>query len=285
VRPRYKGPQSDITALESLIVKGVNNIGGKAVKSTVFRFDCSVNGVRVSVDQAVQGIAAFSGLGGAFVRVYMDGNTVSPSLVDSCVNTWSDEEAKLLAELLLNASTEDETGQSERSQTTPGVIFDKEKQALELIGIVPDENDVNPNFAGSQEAEKPSLTSLVIVPQSTDTQETQALEPIGIVADATDVNLHFSSDQEAEKPSLTSQVNVPQSTDTQLAIDRALSRKHPCDRIINQIAKNRARDSVVQQRDIIMDALQSIQNTGSIQEMAFDRASQKLLALASHHVA
>merc|ERR1712238_77622 len=96
-RPRYDGSQSDIIRLESLIIEGVNEIGGQAVKGTVFRFDCSLDGVRVSVDGRVQGIATSADLGGAFVGIYMDDNTVSPTLVVSCVNTWSGKEAKLLA--------------------------------------------------------------------------------------------------------------------------------------------------------------------------------------------
>ena len=48
---------ADIAKLESLIVEGVNAIGGQAVKGTIFRFDCSEEGVSVSVNGAEQGVA------------------------------------------------------------------------------------------------------------------------------------------------------------------------------------------------------------------------------------
>ena len=59
VQPRYNGTRPDITAFESLIVEGVNSIGGQAVKGTVFRFDCSVDGVDVTVNGKRQGMARF----------------------------------------------------------------------------------------------------------------------------------------------------------------------------------------------------------------------------------
>lgn len=89
IKPRYGGNPSDISALESLIVEGVNRKGGQASKGTIFRFDCSEDGVRVSVDGSSQGIASFAGLGSALVDVFMDANAVSPTLVDSCLDTWT----------------------------------------------------------------------------------------------------------------------------------------------------------------------------------------------------
>eukprot|EP00986_Skeletonema_menzelii_P008476 scaffold3591_cov127-Skeletonema_menzelii.AAC.1 len=100
VKPRYDGAAIDIGRLESLIVEGVNGIGGQAIKGTTFRFDCSREGVSVSVNGVEQGVAAFDGLGSAFVDVFMDGNSVSPTLVDSCVSTWSSVDAKLMATTL-----------------------------------------------------------------------------------------------------------------------------------------------------------------------------------------
>jgi hypothetical protein len=50
VKPRYNGNPSDISELEALIVKGVKMKGGQASKGTIFRFDCSQEGVRVCVD-------------------------------------------------------------------------------------------------------------------------------------------------------------------------------------------------------------------------------------------
>ena len=104
VRPRYNGPPSDINALESLIIAGVNGIGGQAVQGTVFRFDCSTDGVGVTVGGSLQGMANFKGLGSAFVDVFMDENAVSPTLIDSCLNSWSREEAKSIAASLFEFS-------------------------------------------------------------------------------------------------------------------------------------------------------------------------------------
>ena len=104
VKPRYRGSMEDISVLESLIIEGVNKIGGQATQGTVFRFDCSEDGVGVSVNGIQQGIAKFDGLGSAFVDVFMDDNAVSPTLVDSCLDTWSGDEAKLLAASLLEVS-------------------------------------------------------------------------------------------------------------------------------------------------------------------------------------
>jgi hypothetical protein len=101
VKPRYDGAAADIGRLESLIVEGVNAIGGQATKGTTFRFDCSEEGVAVSVNGIEQGMAVFNGLGSAFVDVFMDGNAVSPTMVDSCVSTWSSDDAKLMATTLV----------------------------------------------------------------------------------------------------------------------------------------------------------------------------------------
>ena len=104
VRPRYDGESSDIDKLESLIIEGVNKVGGHAVKGTTFRFDCTLEGVKVSVGGAHQGTASFNGLGSSLVDVFMDDNAVSPTLVDSCIDTWSSDDAKILAASLLDVS-------------------------------------------------------------------------------------------------------------------------------------------------------------------------------------
>eukprot|EP00986_Skeletonema_menzelii_P002129 scaffold591_cov104-Skeletonema_menzelii.AAC.1 len=104
VKPRYDGAAIDIGRLESLIVEGVNGIGGQAIKGTTFRFDCSGEGVSVSVNGVEQGVAAFDGLGSAFVDVFMDGNSVSPTLKDSCIKTWSMDENKSTATTLVELS-------------------------------------------------------------------------------------------------------------------------------------------------------------------------------------
>ena len=56
VRPRYSGSPNDIDKLESLIIDGVNKVGGQASKGTTFNFGCSSNGVSVS-DDSQQGTA------------------------------------------------------------------------------------------------------------------------------------------------------------------------------------------------------------------------------------
>jgi hypothetical protein len=101
VKPRYSGRASDVNVLESLIVEGVNKKGGQASKGTIFRFDCSEEGVTVSVDGSVQGTAKFDGMGSAFVDVFLDDSAVSPTLVSSCMETWSNPQAKATATSLL----------------------------------------------------------------------------------------------------------------------------------------------------------------------------------------
>jgi hypothetical protein len=117
VKPRHSGDPSDIVKLESLIVEGVNAIGGQAVKGTVFRFDCSEEGVSVSVNGAMQGVAEFKGLGSAFVDVFMDGNSVSPTLIDSCVKTWSSSESKSMAASLVELASVSHQGDSKEGAT------------------------------------------------------------------------------------------------------------------------------------------------------------------------
>jgi hypothetical protein len=88
VKPRYSGPEADVKQLESLIIDGVKSKGGQATKGTIFRFDCTAEGISVSVDGAVQGQVACEGIGSALVDVFMDDNAVSQQLVDSCLGTW-----------------------------------------------------------------------------------------------------------------------------------------------------------------------------------------------------
>jgi len=219
VRPRYGGSPADISTLESLIIKGVNKIGGQAVKGTVFRFDCSKDGVSVSVAEEFQGIAASTELGSAFVDVYMDDNSVSPTLVDSCLNTWSDEDAKSLAASLLEVSLVIRGKLSEELQSTQFTRFDKEMQDPGAIGPSMRENDINFNDAQSQPAQ--------IEVASAD----------------------FSRQGQTG---------------------------------INQIAKIRARHSFLKQQELIFDAMQSVQNDGTIKEKASDRAAERLRFVASH---
>jgi len=92
VKPRYGGPVADVKELEALISEGVKSKGGQATKGTVFRFDCSGEGVSVSVDGRMQGMAHFEGMGSAFVDVFMDDKAVSPQLVNSCLDTWCESD-------------------------------------------------------------------------------------------------------------------------------------------------------------------------------------------------
>jgi len=89
VKPRYSGSPSDVKELETLIIEGVKSKGGQATKGTIFRFDCTKQGIKVSVDGNEQGLANFDGIGSALVDVFMDDKAVSPQLVDSCLDTWS----------------------------------------------------------------------------------------------------------------------------------------------------------------------------------------------------
>jgi len=92
VKLRYDGPKADVQYLKTLISEGIKENGGQAVKGSSLQFDCSNDGVAVSVDGAKQGTANFAGLGGSFVDIFVDENTVSPSLVDDCLNRYNEEQ-------------------------------------------------------------------------------------------------------------------------------------------------------------------------------------------------
>lgn len=73
-----------VEALRGLILDGVAKArGGRAVPGTVLRFDCSGEGVTVSVDGTEAGTAP--GIGPAFCDVFLDERGVSPAFKDSCV--------------------------------------------------------------------------------------------------------------------------------------------------------------------------------------------------------
>lgn len=141
VKPRYGGSMEDISALESLIIEGVNKIGGQATQGTVFRFDCSDDGVSVSANGVEQGIAKFDGLGSAFVDVFMDDNAVSPTLVDSCLDTWSSDEAKVLAASLIEVS---KGNRAENLSTTQDAELDDEGEEVSEHEHEFDVVDTNP---------------------------------------------------------------------------------------------------------------------------------------------
>ncbi|KAL3809261.1 hypothetical protein ACHAXA_002247 [Cyclostephanos tholiformis] len=87
VKPQYDGPQLDVCALELLIIAGVKGIGGQAGKGMVFLcFDCSKDGVGMSVDGRLQGVATTgAGVLGSVMDMFMDSDTFSHSLVARCV--------------------------------------------------------------------------------------------------------------------------------------------------------------------------------------------------------
>lgn len=81
VEPRTSD-KGAVETLKKLIVDGIASKGA-AVPGTKLQFDCSEDGVKVSVDGKEVGIAP--GLCQAFCDVYLDDNAVSPALRDSCV--------------------------------------------------------------------------------------------------------------------------------------------------------------------------------------------------------
>ena len=85
VAPRYSGDATDVDALKALIFEGVSK-KGKATKGTQFCFECSSNGVKVSVDGSAQGTVSSPGLAKSFCGVYLDDKAVSPALRQSCID-------------------------------------------------------------------------------------------------------------------------------------------------------------------------------------------------------
>jgi hypothetical protein len=84
VAPRYSGKSQDVDLLKDLIFQGVSNKGA-ATKGTQFQFDCTPEGVSVSVDGKHQGKVPGAGLAHAFCDVYLDDHCVSPALRQSCL--------------------------------------------------------------------------------------------------------------------------------------------------------------------------------------------------------
>ncbi len=74
-----------VDTLKQLIVDGVTSKGA-ATPGTVLRFDCSQDGVKVSVDGSEIGTAP--GLQQAFCDVFLDDNCVSPALQNSCIENF-----------------------------------------------------------------------------------------------------------------------------------------------------------------------------------------------------
>ena len=85
VAPRYSGAAADVDTLKSLIFEGVSK-KGKATKGTEFCFECSSEGVKVSVDGSAQGTVPSAGLAKSFCDVYLDDKAVSPALRQNCID-------------------------------------------------------------------------------------------------------------------------------------------------------------------------------------------------------
>lgn len=81
VNPRAND-KVQVETLKKLILDGVA-AKGAATPGTTLQFDCSDEGVKVSVDSKEIGVAP--GLKKAFCEVYLDDNCVSPALRNSCV--------------------------------------------------------------------------------------------------------------------------------------------------------------------------------------------------------
>ena len=97
LKSRYNGPVAYVEQLEVLIREGVNNKGGYATKGTILRFDCSTHGVGISIDGNTQGHVMCEGIGRALVDVFTDDQAVSPRLVDSCIETWSENAIEIIS--------------------------------------------------------------------------------------------------------------------------------------------------------------------------------------------
>lgn len=87
VAPRnIKGNAKEVEELKALILSGIQSKGGSATKGTKFQFDCTTDGLSVSVDGKSQGKVKSSTLSKAFCDVYLDDKSVSPSLRESCIS-------------------------------------------------------------------------------------------------------------------------------------------------------------------------------------------------------
>ena len=84
VAPRHSDT-SEADALKTLIFDGVSSKGA-ATKGTTFQFDCSGDGVAVSVDGKAQGQVSSKSLGKSFCDVYLDDKCVSPPLRQNCLD-------------------------------------------------------------------------------------------------------------------------------------------------------------------------------------------------------
>ena len=81
VNPRATN-KAAVETLKQLILDGVASKGA-ATPGTILQFDCSDEGVKVSVDGSESGTAP--GLKQAFCDVFLDDKSVSPAFRNSCV--------------------------------------------------------------------------------------------------------------------------------------------------------------------------------------------------------
>eukprot|EP00956_Cyclotella_meneghiniana_P004774 scaffold5874_cov29-Cyclotella_meneghiniana.AAC.5 len=82
VEPRTSD-KGGVETLKQLLVDGIASKGA-AVPGTKIQFDCSGDGIKVSVDDKEVGVVP--GLCESFCDVYLDDKAVSPALRDSCVD-------------------------------------------------------------------------------------------------------------------------------------------------------------------------------------------------------
>jgi len=155
VKLRYVGADADVQYLQALIKEGVETVGGNAHKGETLQFDCTKEGVSVSVGSYRQ-TAKFEGLGKAFVDVFMDNGTVSPSLVENCiqmggrsdtaqavnggevVNICPESKRTMLSLRVLMKRLSNWTMKSKSETTTPPVI-DESDQAISVVDEVTEE--------------------------------------------------------------------------------------------------------------------------------------------------
>jgi len=84
VGSRFSGDSEEVNQLKKLIFDGVSTKGA-ATKGTTFEFDCTDDGLTITVDGGTQGTVHSTSLSQAFCDVYLDDKTVSAQLRDSCL--------------------------------------------------------------------------------------------------------------------------------------------------------------------------------------------------------
>jgi len=98
LKSRYTGPVANAEQLEAMIRNGVQSKGGYATKGTILRFDCSNQGVGISIDGNSQGHVMCKDIGRALIDVFTDDHAVSPQLIESCIESWSKSGIEIVSE-------------------------------------------------------------------------------------------------------------------------------------------------------------------------------------------